>query len=433
MVKLSDLALLKEFPKGWFTKTVKEKGGETEIDCRLPLEAGDLSELLRQELKEDLRFNLLTLEPELKGISLTSAFIENFYVFLSEHGYNIRKGAAMDALLYTAQKNAFHPVVEYLERIEKDNSIQPIDLKDIANDYLGVDDELSNQMLATCLIGAVGRALHRGICFKHCLILKSNQHMRKSAFWEELASTDWFTDTNQCKDQDFLMSVQTTWIYELAEIEYMTSKHEQGKLKNWLSSRSDKFRVPYGRATEIHKRPSVFVGSCNRSDFLNDPTGNVRFWVIELTEKIDAQKVRIDRDKIWKAAIVAYRENENYFIKNGIGLSDELQEDSDFRNEQFEAEHPFFARLAEWTDRTVNQYPFTTEQALIGSGCRSEERINNNDAKEAGNCLRKLGYKKDEHQKREEGGLRVRRWRLPDWPKTIEPLKIELPNRLHGL
>ena len=78
----------------------------------------------------------------------TSAFIENFYVFLSEHGYSVRKGAAMDALLYTSQKNTYHPIVEYLERIEKDNYIQPVDLEDIATDYLGVDDELSNQMLA---------------------------------------------------------------------------------------------------------------------------------------------------------------------------------------------------------------------------------------------------------------------------------------------
>ena len=432
MVKLSELALLKEFPKGWFTKTVKEKGGETEIDCRLPLEAGDLSELLRQELKEDLRFNLLTLEPELRGIALTSAFIENFYVFLSEHGYSVRKGAAMDALLYTSQKNTYHPIVEYLEDLEKDNSIQPVDLENISTDYLGVDDELSNQMLATCLIGAVGRVLHRGIRFKHVLTLKSKQHMRKSAFWEELASMEWFTDTSQSKDQDLKLAIQTTWIYELAEIEYMTNKHEQGKLKNLFSSRSDRFRVPFGRAIETHKRPSIFVGTCNRSDFLNDPTGNVRFWIIELTEKIDVQKVRADRDRIWKAAIMAFRDNENNFVKNGIGLSDALQDESDLRNEDFEAEHPFFTRLAEWTSRPVNQYPFTTEQSLIGSGCRSEEHINNNDAKEAGNCLRKLGYKKDEHQKREEGGLRVRRWRLPDWPKKIKPLQIELPNKLHG-
>ena len=73
-------------------------------------------------------------------------------------------------------------------------------------------------------------------------------------------------------------------------------------------------------------------------------------------------------------------------------MNDQLQTESDLRNEEYEAEHPFFPRLAEWTSRTVNQYPFTTDQALIGSGCRSEQRINNNDTKEAGNCLRKLGY-----------------------------------------
>ena len=413
------------FPSGW---EEDKKGNPT----RTHYCSGDLSELLRTHLGNNLRFNLLTLEPEINRCPVHLNFVENFYVFLSEKGFTISKSAAMDALLYTAHQNAFHPVVDYLEQLEKDVSIDPINLETVATDYLGSEDELSNQMLKTCLIGAVARALSRGIMFKHCLVLKGAQGIGKSSFWRTLASSEWFCDTMQNKDQDLLLSVQTTWIYELQELDYMTSKHEQGKLKAWLSSREDKFRVPYGRSTETHKRPSIFVGTCNRSDFLTDSTGNVRFWIIDLNKKIDLPKVQRDRDKIFKAAVIAYRKKEDYFNKNGIALNDQLQKESDLRNEEYEAEHPFFPRLAEWTSRTVNQYPFTTDQALIGSGCRSEQRINNNDTKEAGNCLRKLGYVKDTHQRREAGNKRLRRWRLPTWPKDETPLKIEMPNKLHG-
>ncbi|WP_269610830.1 VapE domain-containing protein [Prochlorococcus marinus] len=407
-------------PNGW------------ENGIRQKFAAGDLSKLLKDEFKSDLKFNLLTLEPEFKDQSLTSNFVDNFYVFLSEAGYMISKGAATDALLVSAHRNAFHPVVDYLEDIEKDDSIEPIDLEKVSTDYLGVDDPLSNSMLAMCLIGAVARALNRGVMFKHCCVLKGAQGIGKSSFWRILASPEWFCDTMQTKDQDLFLAIQTCWFYELQELDYMTSKHEQGKLKAWISSREDKFRLPYGRATDSHQRPSIFVGSCNRSDFLTDSTGNVRFWVIDIPDKIDLPKLKQDRNRIFKAAIKAYREDEKTYNKIGIALPDELQRKSDIRNLEFEAEHPFFSRLAEWTSRKVNQYPFTSEQALIGSGCRDETKLNPNDAKEAGNCLRKLGYIKDTHQQRdEEGKKQARRWRLPEWPNTKEALKIEMPRRFH--
>ena len=51
------------------------------------------------------------------------------------------------------------------------------------------------------------------------------------------------------------------------------------------------------------------VSSCNRTDFLNDPTGSRRYWVINLEGKlINNQKVLNDRDRIWKGALLAYKE-----------------------------------------------------------------------------------------------------------------------------
>jgi len=46
---------------------------------------------------------------------------------------------------------------------------------------------------------------------------------------------------------------------------------------------------------------------------------------------------------------------------------------------------------------------FSTEEALIGSRCRSDESARSNDFKEAANCLRALGYQKDKTQTRING------------------------------
>ena len=54
--------LVKGLPEGW-----NERNGITRSQ---ELDAGRLSLLLKDELKDRLRFNLLTLKPELDGIEL---------------------------------------------------------------------------------------------------------------------------------------------------------------------------------------------------------------------------------------------------------------------------------------------------------------------------------------------------------------------------
>ena len=88
---MSELSLLKNFSDGWFTKTVKENGSETEINCRISLEAGDLSQLLGDHYEKQLKYNYLSLEPEINGVPITADEIENYYVYLSERGYKVSK------------------------------------------------------------------------------------------------------------------------------------------------------------------------------------------------------------------------------------------------------------------------------------------------------------------------------------------------------
>ena len=69
-------------------------------------------------------------------------------------------------------------------------------------------------------------------------------------------------------------------------------------------------------------------------------------------------------------------------------------------NTNFQAEHPFMDRLSDWVKtRDV----FTRDETLVGSRCRSDENIKLNDFKDAANCLRALGYQKDDHQTRANG------------------------------
>ena len=400
---MADQLALTALPTGWIVNNGK--------NTATTIKPGELSGLLTTTYRDRLAYNLLRHEVEIDRQLIQGSGVDNFYIPLSENGWSINKAAASDTLLWAAQRNSYHPVLEYLQRIEADPSIVPGGIDTLATTYLGTTDPLYDAMLAATLIGAIARALQPGCKFDTCCTLKGAQGIRKSSFWKALATPDWFCDTWQDKPQDLFMAIQTCWFYEIAELDSLTSKKEAGVLKALLSSDTDAFRPPYAKGIGRYPRPSVLVGTCNRDDFLNDPTGSRRFWIIDLPhdpakgEVLDIDRVAKDRNSIFKAALAAYRSGRTRWLTKA------QQADSNQRNLGFEAEHPFMARLADWTDKPANQFPFTTDQALSGSACRSSEQIRGNDLKDAAMCLKALGFIQDSTQTRRKGQGRVRYWR----------------------
>jgi predicted P-loop ATPase len=399
---MAEQLALTALPTGWLTKNGK--------NIATPIKPGELSCLLTNTYRDRLAYNQLRHEVEFDLQPLQGSGVDNFYILLSENGWTSHKTTASDTLLWAAQRNSYHPVVGYLHRIEADPSILPGDIDTLATTYLGTTDPLYDAMLAATLIGAIARALQPGCKFDTCCTLKGAQGIRKSSFWKALATPDWFCDTWQDKPQDLFMAIQTCWFYEIAELDSLTSKKEAGVLKALLTSDTDTFRPPYAKGIGRYPRPSVLVGTCNRDDFLNDPTGSRRFWIIDLPhdpakgEVLDIDRVAKDRNSIFKAALAAYRSGRSRWLTKA------QQGESNQRNLGYEAEHPFMARLADWTDKPANQFPFTTDQALCGSECRISEQLRQNDFKDAAQCLKALGFVQDVNQTR-KGKDRGRYWR----------------------
>ena len=414
------VGFLKDFPEGF-------QGNQHQ-----KIKSGELSRLLVSHYGKRLAFNLLSLEPEIDNHFIDLEYCQLFYNYLSIMGYEIGKEAAFDALLTAARDGQYHPICRYLENIVSNPSIKPINLDTVASDYLGTNSELYNQILKTTLLAAVGRVKDRGIKFDNCCVLVGRQGTGKSTFWRYLASDPWFCDTWQPREQDLFMAIQSTWIFEIAELDRLYPHGDKAaKLKALLSSSVDKFRRPYGKAVGIFPRPSILVSSCNRKDFLNDPTGNRRYWVIDLGEKqINNNKVLRDRDSIWKAAALAY--------KSGmvLDLPQEYATQSFSINNEYEAEDPFLARIEEWVTKPHNKFRFTTEQALVNSGCRSAENVTPNDLKLCADCLRKLGFDKGNQSRYKDPitnkSVRARYWSHPEWTeqqKTQSPRKSNFEPR----
>ena len=394
----SDLTIQTFLPKGWHGQ---------DGDNRSDLRVGDLSMLLRQHLGTRLRWNLLQDRIELEGIHVPPAHVELLHVDLSEYGYNIGKEAAIDAFRRAARANRFNPVEEYLEQISADDAITPIDLDRVASDYLGTKDPLYDSMLAATLVGAVARTFEPGCKFDTCLVLKGGQGVGKSSMVKALASPEWLNDTTQPKEKETLQAIHSCWVMELAELDSLTSKKEAGAVKALLSSSVDKYQLPYGRAIEERPRRSIMIGTCNRHDFLRDETGSRRFWVIDLHHNfsagnvINVDRVDRDRDRIWKAAVLAYRSKRIWW------LSPEDQSESNHRNRQYEQEHPWETPIATWLQQFSPQ-GFTTEECLLGAGIRFDRNsVTQRDLLDASKVLTQLGYNRTQHQMRRYNNKRV--------------------------
>ncbi|NBS71759.1 hypothetical protein EBT31_23020, partial [bacterium] len=280
------------------------------------LEAGELLAMLRQQAADgSLRWNTYTQSLELGGNPLDGA--ERFYLVLAEQGFKVSKDLALDCLVTIARENPYDPVTEYLDHVAV--TVQPAYIESLATAYLRPEDAataagptLYDHMLRCTLIGAVRRAFEPGSKHDTACVLMGDQGARKSSFWSALGGHFFSDALGDCTSKDDLMVLHRSWIMEWAELDHIMGRRHAGQVKAFLSQSTDLFRVPYGKSTEAFPRRGIIVGSTNRTTgFLQDETGNRRFWVIPTSKSeadpIDTPTLAAERDAIWSAAVAAYR------------------------------------------------------------------------------------------------------------------------------
>lgn len=399
-----------------FTKTIDMPDGWIENPKTKEVKPTSLPVLLwvktLKTLGNKLRFNLITLSPELNGVPFQPDDLDTLYCHLGERGYSISEKDAKKAVIYAAMKYSYNPVVEELEWIENNTDIKPVDIDKLATEYLGTTSELDDAKLAACLIVGVARAFDHGCKMDYVLCLKGKQGIKKSEFWRILAG-DYFCETQQDNMKDLKMAVGSCWIYEYPEIEILTTRKDVGTVKSFITSRTDGFLPPYGGSFGYYPRKSILVGSLNEDEFLRDKTGARRYWVIELWqdsdlgEFLDTDKLARDRERILKAAILAHRSGR----KPMLTLMQQSQ--SNRQNLRYESEHPFQSAI-EQRVKLYGKEEFSIKNLLLESKLRSDiDKITQKDMTDASGILRGLGYITTNKQKMDKKiKSRARMWKL---------------------
>lgn len=190
-----------------------------------------------------------------------------------EYGIESRQ-AILDLLNAQMQRNAYHPVRKYLEKLEWDGKPR---VETLFIEFLGVQDNAyTREVTRKWLIAGIKRIYEPGCKFDEMIVLTGSQGVGKSTVARKLAG-NWFNESlNTFKGDESLKKLRNSWICEIAELGAF-GKSTVEEIKAFISATIDVYRPSYGRNPVQYPREVIFIGTTNRDTFLRDQSGNRRF------------------------------------------------------------------------------------------------------------------------------------------------------------
>ena len=254
------------------------------------------------------------------------------------------KGVFEDSLKALANRNQVDPFIDYLKSLEWDKKER---LESFLSEIFEIDQKyepIAKWALKNILLGAVKRTFNPGTKHDDLVVLQGKQGIGKSSFlYHLLADKDFFSNT-------FSFSENTKTIVEgllgkvLIEVPELAglNKTDINKVKNIISTQKDTIRLAYRRDSQDYKRTCIFVGTTNDYYSLpDDPTGNRRFIVLPLKEKIGfkelKEKVKNNRDQLWAEAYYMFNKKASASLPSDLWrLASETAEDHRRGDHSFE-------------------------------------------------------------------------------------------------
>ena len=319
----------------------------------------------------------------------------------------------------TAQRNAFHPVRDYLSGLMWDGTPR-IDAW-LVTYGKAADTDYVNAVGRLVLIAAVRRVMQPGCKFDELLILESDQGLLKSSALRVLCpNADWFSDDLplHVEAKQIIERTAGKWIIEAADLSGK-NKSSIEQLKASLSRQVDgPVRLAYAHLPDEIPRQFIIIGTTNSHKYLKDSTGNRRFWPVRV-QRFDVDGIQRDRDQLWAEAVKREASGES------IRLDQKLYRMAELQQERRRLEDPWEPELCKMFEDAERPYRFTTDELWNALGVPTPQRTEAGAARIAA-IMESLGFEpKKARALANKDNKTIKRWcrqgnqgELDDEPET---------------
>ena len=355
--------------------------------------------------KYNIRFNTIALELEIQLKEQVGTWtvlnINSLLIELAQSGIEINMNK-LEILVRSHMIQQYNPIREYFENLETWDGIDYI--KKLSQYLKTNDDEAFYYHFEKWLTRAVLCSLTKGYVNKQSLVLASHQNSGKSSFLRFLIPPkleNYYTE-NISIDKDGIISICKNLICNLDELAVL-SKSDVNTLKSFISKSSANIRLPYARKAEFLERICSFVGSTNRTDFLTDETGSIRWSIFEVYSFDFEYSKEIEMDKVWAQAYHNAFERKNY---NPELTAEDLVE-NEKRNEKFKQITLEQEILISHFEKSENKNDFlTATEIMLAMSNALGVRMNN---VKIGKALTALNFERIKHSKKQIYGYLIKR------------------------
>lgn len=263
--------------------------------------------------KYQVRYNEIALEFEIRteNEDWDELNVNSLYIELIQSGINITLNK-LEILLKSHLIEKYNPIQNYYKNLPKWNGENHI--QKLANYITTTDNQSFQSHFEKWLTRAVLCSLKKGYVNKQCLVLfNTKQNSGKTSFLRFLipAELEKYYTEDIGIDKDGLIALCKSLIINIDELSVM-SKIDVNTLKSFISKNTINARLPYDRKSSLMHRTASFCGSTNRSDFLTDETGSVRWQIFEVLEIDFNYSKEININQVWAQAYFNAFERKNY-------------------------------------------------------------------------------------------------------------------------
>ncbi len=308
-----------------------------------PLDTYENFEALMRHSGISIQFDVIKKRYIYNGIDVSDCYSNQ-----DNHAFNVIKGLmnmngipvqSLDShISRMGDSNSWNPVTNWIEENPWDGTDRvssllnaiTVDENDISKDFAHVLIKKWMCSALHCLYSPDGESTYA------VLVFQGEQNVGKTWWFNRLTPkvSRWSQDgvILNMMDKDTILNALSHWLVELGELDATFKRSDIAQLKAFITTSFDQIRRPYDRTPSRFPRKTAFFASVNSREFLNDHTGNRRFWTIPVL-KIDAS-VALDMQQVWAQAY------EDMYLKDfGYYLDEDQMALLNKGNEAFEPVH----------------------------------------------------------------------------------------------